>query len=50
MPASARAFLVQDFSEGEISYKVKKDLSLSPGLIFGEIVIIYYLNAICAKL
>ena len=23
MPASAWAFLVQDFSEGEISYKVK---------------------------
>ena len=25
MPASARAFLVQDFSGGEISYKVKKE-------------------------
>lgn len=24
MPASARAFLVQDFSGGEISYKAKK--------------------------
>lgn len=28
MPASARAFLVQDFSEGEISYKARKSFAL----------------------
>ena len=31
MPASVRAFLVQDFSGGEISYKVKKSQRKSTG-------------------